>query len=510
MSDTIEEENVSALTADVNLSKVLSRYGEYLSDIAFVDYTAGGTITSGFSDTTEMFNDNVTLALPTGMSVRNGFRTLRDIFGAGATIVRGSGGGGEIRVICGLPGGLTPEQFRDIELSRIRLVDIDYTVDARNITTRTKLLEYLISLGPVEIADRGEKAVGRNCLSWWAVDADGDRVRIKVYNTFAHILESAGVRVLLGSNVHSLLNGSVKADTLLRHKDHGVSRIELTFYSDTFKPISVYRTMVMNVASELLAGCPTYCNSLSRQWATFQTNIHQTAAVYHVETSTFAYCHWWNSLTKMMQGGSSAIRNIGELPKLLGNYSFYERDMHLITIADDGETSSTFARVPGGSPITMCCGPKGGLYPSGPSRILVDYGDGVGNVGTGYLGWPLTYTYRSRPLASVEERPDDIGSLVEQMESLTIINRDYKPAFTGLEVGRRYVVCGSGVGNFRGTDYVYVKLDDGSRVRCGPSLEQLVRDHMNNGNVKFSFIVDRKVNNSGWKDAVCFTSTSPK
>lgn len=331
------------LTGDINMSRVLSRYGEYLSDIAYVEYTRGGPPMRGFINATAMFNDNVTLALPYGMSVRNGFRVLRDILGVGATIVRGNGGDGEIRVICGIPAGLTREQFSAIESAQIRLVDIDYTVDACNITTRFQLLGYLMSLGPVDIADRGERAVGRNCLSWWGVDADGDRVRIKVYNTFAHVLESAGVRVLLGSNMHSMLKGSVKTDTLLENREHGISRIELTFYGGVFKPVSAYRVMVDSVL-RMLAECPTSRSSLSRQWATFQASITKTSAAYHVETSTFAYCHWWNSLTGMMQGSSRTLRSGDEVRKMLGNYSFYDRDMCLITISGNGETTSTFRR----------------------------------------------------------------------------------------------------------------------------------------------------------------------
>jgi len=495
-------ESTPSLSGDINMSKVLSRYGEYLSDIAFVEYTSGGTPAVGFTNPTPVFNDNVTFLLPEQMSVRNGFRAPRDVLGGDAKISRGNGGSSKIRVICNIPTGLTREQAAAAEAQEIQLVDIDYTVDACNIVTREQLLQFLRSRCAVEVADRGERAVGRNCLSWWSEDANGDRVRIKVYNTFAQVLESAGVRVLLGSGLHSMLKGSVKADTLLEHKEAGVSRIELTFYGSTFKEAAFYRSTVDAVVLSL-AECPTHRVSLSQQWSVFQAAVTQISTAYHVETSTFAYCHWWNSLTGMMQGSSRQLRSGDELHKMLGNYGFYDRDIHLVTITDSGESTKTYVRVTGGSRLTMCCGPKGGLYPSGGSRMLSEYGEGVGKIGGGHLGWPATYSYRSRALASVDEVPDPIEQLASQLESLTITNRDYKPAAVALVVGRQYIVCGTGTGTYRGSEYTYAKLDDGTRVRCGPSLDRLIQTQAAEARVCFSFVVDRIVNNCGKKDAVC-------
>lgn len=500
-----------SLTNDVDTGKVLRQYSEFLSDVGYVEYTAGGEKRRGFGAMTEPFNDNVTVGLPIGMSVRDGFRKLRDILGDDATICRGSNGrSSEIRMICQpscATSGLTAAHYRQLGEQGVRMIDIDYTVDACNITTRSDILGYLHD---ADVADRGERAVGRNCVSWWALDRDGDRVRIKVYNTFAQVLESAGVRVLLGSGLHNLLNGSDKADMLLKHREHGVSRVELTFYGERLKSRSVYHDMVLDVVTRRLAVCPTYSTSLSQQWGSFRSKITRTAAVHHVETSTFAYCHWWNSLTGMMQGATRTVVNAKEVPKLLGNYSFYDMPMHLITITGRGESCAVYRRVHGGSQITMCCGSRGGLYPHGSPRMLFEYGYGVGDINTGYIGWPKKYSYRSRPLALVEADVEDgVDTLTTQLEELTVLNRDYVAAHSALIAGGRYTVVGVGYLVFRGQRRTYLKLSDGQRIRCGASLEELVhkRTDGDSGAASFVFVVDKLIHGKGLHDAICFEAT---
>lgn len=167
----------------------------------------------------------------------------------------------------------------------------------------------------------------------------------------------------------------------------------------------------------------------------------------------------------------------------------------------------------------MCTGRKGGLYPSGGRHQLHDYGLGVGMVGCNVvarLGWPVTYSYRSRAIAAVELDESVsvsgcvyIDLLTGALEELTIIiiNSHYNRACKCLEPGSSYTVVGCGEGKFRGTTYMYVKLSDDKRVRCGASLEALVRQHASRSRSRSRSRWVARRSRKGYADAICFISS---
>ena len=128
----------------------------------------------------------------------------------------------------------------------------------------------------------------------------------------------------------------------------------------------------------------------------------------------------------------------------------------------------------------------------------------IGDIGTGYLGWPEKHNYRSKPLAGITliDDTDGVNSLTKALESLTITNRDYPPSYKVLVPGQSYTVVGVGKGDYRKKQYIYAKLSNGQRIRCGKSLTELILSE-GSGN-SFTFVVDRIVNHSGVKDAICF------
>ena len=504
------------LASDIDCGRILARYAEHLSDVSRVRYTSGGTVQTGLGERTSLFCDNVTFQLKEGSSITDGVHALRKIFGNTARLTRGDNGRGCVRVLY-TPEGHNEVREADIQACRaagITMLDIDYTMDCRRITTRALVIEHI---GDVKIADRGVQAVGRNCVSWWSdhdhVPAGVNKVRIKVYNTFSRSLETAGVRVTFGSGLAELLEGSDCATTLMEFQDSGVTRVELTFYGPRLLSRSMYESAVVDVIVRTLSGCPTFECSLSQQWNSFRHMLTRVAAVHDVVSSTFAICQWWNSETGKMQGASRTIKRAEEVEKLLGNYSFPECPINLIRITATGEHVERYRRSLIGRPLTMCTGRKGGLYPSGGRHQLHDYGLGVGMVGSNVvarLGWPATYSYRSRAIAAVELDESvsdgaDIDILAGALEELTIVNSHYDRAYECLEPGSSYTVVGCGKGKFRGTTYIYVKLSDDKRVRCGASLEALVRQH---AGARFSFTVDRKEIKKGYADAICFISSA--
>ena len=178
------------------------------------------------------------------------------------------------------------------------LHDIDFTRDCCYVTSRVVLEGHLQDNGIDRIVDDCKK-VGDNCVSWWgSTDATKD-IRYKWYNKFVQLLESAEVRKSLGSRMEDLVaKEGAFAKRLERHKDHGYSRIELTFYGPKLLSLEEYHDH-MEETKKLLSNCTTYQCSFEMQWQERAKRIKLVVMVYFPAKKLFAYCHWWNSLTSL-------------------------------------------------------------------------------------------------------------------------------------------------------------------------------------------------------------------
>ncbi|KAH7045773.1 hypothetical protein BKA57DRAFT_467654, partial [Linnemannia elongata] len=146
------------------------------------------------------------------------------------------------------------------------LHDIDMTHDCRCVSTRTYLERHLKAKGISTIVnDRGR--VGDHCVTWFAPPDNAQKIRYKVYNKLVQMLESADVRKSLGSRMEDIVaNPDEKfTRTLLRHRDHGLSRLELAFYGSRLHPLAVYQNR-MDDARRLLEGCTTFDYSYEQHW----------------------------------------------------------------------------------------------------------------------------------------------------------------------------------------------------------------------------------------------------
>ena len=114
------------------------------------------------------------------------------------------------------------------------------------------------------------------------------------HNKLVQMLESADVRKSLGSRMEDIVaNPDEKfTRTLLRHRDHGLSRLELTFYGSRLHPLAVYQDR-MDDARRLLDGCTTFDYSYEQQWIERAELIKAMVAVYIPGSKVFAYGHWW-------------------------------------------------------------------------------------------------------------------------------------------------------------------------------------------------------------------------
>lgn len=482
-----------ALT-DFDAADLFYEYVEYLSDVCDVDYLAEGERREGFEKQTEMFNDGI--MFETEHYATTGKQYIHEICKIKTPIINmGNRYQRKTRLLATIP-NFKEEELKLLEEKGVYMISIDFTIDVAFCTTRDVLLQHLGY--PNTVCDNIKK-VGKNCLSWNDRDEEHDKIRIKVYNKFVELIESKGVLVTLGSSLYEFMEISSLSDTLLALKESGISRIELTFYKSELKPFNFYKRHVQKVFDDLKE-CPTWKCSLQQQWQNMIPSITQVLAAFDTSTSTFAYCHWWNSLTRKMQGASKKIKSAEYIPKLLGNFSFYEKPIRLITVTEEDRQLIMYKRVSEGSQLTLVSGKSGGFYPSKPTRQLQDYG--IGFVSSGIMGWPETFSHRSKPLASVEEiqsEDSDVDQLTQSLQQLTITSCDYKAAYNVLIPGNEYTVIGTGSVMFRGKEYLCCKMTTGERVRCGLSLTNL----LNSCSTTLKIKAVRVFKSGSVKDIIC-------
>ena len=404
------------------------------------------------------------------------------------------------------------EVLRKLRSQSIILRSIDVTVDCGYISTRSIIERYIISHNLAAKADivNDRRYVGDNCISFLGKSLllNNASTRTKIYNKFIQALESSQVLASLGSRLSHLVASSdaLSMDTLRRFLDTGYTRIELSVYGSTlFHPTS-YESAMNGVLGNL-ARCPTFKVPLREQWHMIVDKLTQVTAVYIEETNTFAYCHWWNSLTKRKQGICKEIKP-DHLKCHLANFSFNDRTIHCFYIKQIGSSSSyetikheRYMRAAGCTEMTLVPGVSNSLFPSrsrlpNGDTMFADIGlDVYKNV---YIEWPKHRLENSRerclaPLIETVDSTFSMSSLQEALlPSLEVISNPqsstYRADVSCLLEGATYCVIKYGYATFRNKTYLHLFLDDGLRVRCGSTLHEIVEAKIQE-NVTFNFTV---------------------
>ncbi|KAF9965216.1 hypothetical protein BGZ73_001555, partial [Actinomortierella ambigua] len=294
----------------------------------------------------------------------------------------------------------------------IYLHDVDMSTDCARIASRQMLRVYVAGniAGADIIHDR--RKVGDHCLSWM-MELDGQRVKCKVYNKFIQLLQSAETRQQLGSRMGDLVASPDPSfrEKLLRYQDDGYTRIELTFYGSSMNKHRFYRRQLENVVG-VLDDCPTVSVSYVQQWTTLASFVKDAIAIYIPKRKTFAYCHWWNSVTGKKYGYEKGKVGQDEVAGLLANYSFNDSKMHYFVVDADKkkiriESERIFKRFEGSTAMTLVAGANKSLYPSkkNHSGQVLDFADvGIVSVNNITIGWPTKkHDKRSPPIAQIYE-----------------------------------------------------------------------------------------------------------
>lgn len=399
------------------------------------------------------------------------------------------------------------------------LHDLDISVDCANISTRNIIKEYILANGVKEkdiVNDRN--SVGDNCISWKKNDNASTDIplRIKVYNKFVQMLESRELRSLMGSQLHHLVANPNKdfQDHIANYRRRGMTRIEITFYTADFKEEDYY-TNVMSKVLKFLDNCPTYKVSFDKQWKQLSSRLTQMLAVYVPDKETFAYCHWWNSLTRRMQG--MIKRNVPEDYSMLhlANLSFNDRPIHYLVVKFKKNggykvlQESVYYREKGCTAITIVPGLSNSLTPyrKDMKTVALPFADvGLRNYYNITLEWPEQRLRMDRgdKLANIvlakEESNHDTERCLEHLDPFPTTRA--KADYLAMEAGEDYQVIGYGKGNFRGKDYLYLKISGGFSVRCSRGMEQEVHNVLKK-NALFTIRIIRIKKVHGIRDVDC-------
>ena len=414
-----------------------------------------------------------------------------------------------------------PKILRVLRKACIVLHDLDIAVDCAYISNRQRKKEFLFSQGLTQediVNDR--HSVGDNCISWqWTVPFLEDvPLRVKVYNKFVQMLESRELRSKLGSQLHHLVANTDAGfqERLLKHRSTGMSRVEVTIYGSRLYKEATYAKIMASVL-DYLKPCPAFRVSFDKQWEALASRITQMVAVYIPETQTFAYCHWWNSLTKRMQGITKTKITTADVKLHLANFSFNDRPIHYLVVKQKGEKEyevtkhTIYKRAKGCTAITLVPGIAESLSPYRKDldqRALEFREVGITSAQNITLEWPMSRLRRDRDdkLAQIVRCKDKATTKDDANSPLVCLQKVqmslYKADYTSMTVGKAYTVVAYGSGDFRGKHYLCLKLQGGIFVRCSPGMEEVVYPRLESHG-RFGIRVTRVKKVRGERDVEC-------
>src|SRR3979490_3337292 len=366
--------------------------------------------------------------------------------------------------------------IRKIIRNDIILHDIEITQDVPYITIRKDVMKHILKNGIIkrDIVDDRRK-VGDNCTSFYTPD---DSMKIKVYNKFVQMLESCHVMTVLGSRIHNLfIDPTNYMKYILRELLHtGMTRIEVKFYDRELCPMNYYIDYFKQVKTNL-EGCNFYKVSLERQWKQLVRRIYnkEVIMIYIKEKKFFAYCHWLNSQTGKIQGGTQKRVLERHIQLLVSNYSFNKTTTKLITITNDNTKVEEYKRTV--SNITLIPGPKGSLYPRIRS-ILSPEDIGLIEFKGVKIGWPdKRIRSDSLPLSPIERVGDNNNNNNELRNITDPLVSHYKAGYSILNIDTIYKVISKGSLYYRGSQCTVIEVKNKKgeilKVRCGRMLEDL-------------------------------------
>ena len=207
------------------------------------------------------------------------------------------------------------ENIKFLSNNNIFINDIDFTQDFSGLIKKEEVISWLIinrdfrMEGPYGLATHtildNDFKISKNCLTFIKHTNNGD-IRYKFYNKFVQSLESPSVKDLVGSHIGDYIsnpNNNLKK-AIVDAKDTGILRLEITFYRHSTKE-KLTKNFIhthMNYLKELLPNELIYHNPINNQFNLVCNNIVHNICIYNSQFNTALISLFHNSLTRKANG----------------------------------------------------------------------------------------------------------------------------------------------------------------------------------------------------------------
>ena len=181
------------------------------------------------------------------------------------------------------------------------------------------------SLENIKIIENNN-TVGLNCLTFMDYTDKDVITRNKFYNKYICQLTSCSISSKYGNNIFSLLYNPTNKNlinSLVKCKDSGITRLEITIYSNIVYSYEKY-LKIFNNLNKIKNAKIFYKQSYKNQFLELERNIKNSLLIYCKNTEIYTYVYYINNLTSKYITIQAKNNNITK-EYIFEKYSFVNR-----------------------------------------------------------------------------------------------------------------------------------------------------------------------------------------